>query len=254
MEIVGHGFLARHFRPIANRHPRTVVLAVGVSAANHTEASGFDREAAVLYRVIERCAATGSRLVFFSTAAAGMYAADNGEPGCEDAPVYPPTTYGRHKLALETVLIASGVDCLVLRLSHVVGPGQAAHQLLSGLASQLQAGEVRVLLGATRDLIDVTHVVSITDALLTAGVNREVVNVASGHGIPVELIIRRLQLLLGVTARWTTVPGTPSQQVCTAKLRSLVPEVDRMGFGPDYYRVVLDRYAPGYRRVDGTQR
>src|SRR4051812_30098309 len=103
MQIIGRGFLAGHLRPITAAHPGVVVLAAGVSAANDTSQHDFDREATLVYQAIRRCSASGERLLFFSTAAAGMYSVP-GEPGREDGPVLPATPYGRHKLALEAVL------------------------------------------------------------------------------------------------------------------------------------------------------
>ncbi|RKT55637.1 NAD-dependent epimerase/dehydratase family protein [Saccharothrix australiensis] len=246
MDIVGNGFLARHLAPLVGAHEGAVVFAAGVSAAAHTQPEGFDREARLLYDVIRRCGATGERLVYFSTAAAGMYAVPGAPPAREDGPVYPATVYGRHKLAMEAVLAASGVDHLVLRLSHVVGPGQARHQLLPALVAQVRTGAVRVFRGADRDLIDVADVVAVVGHLLATGVNREVVNVASGFPVPVERIVEGVQARLGLRATWAYEPGTRGQPVCTAKLRALVPAASGMAFGPRYFEAVLDKYVGAY--------
>jgi nucleoside-diphosphate-sugar epimerase len=241
MEIVGRGFLAGHLRSITPAHPRTVVLAAGVSAAGNTSHDEYGREAAVLYEVATRCAARGERLVFFSTASAGMYSVPGGI-GEEEGPVFPATPYGRHKLALETALASSTVDYLILRLAHVVGPRQPAHQLIPSLAAQVRGGEVSIMRGARRDLIDVDDVVRIIDELLTAGVSREVVNVASGVAVPVERIVDHLELRLGRSAARRYDDSPRAQTVSVEKLRKLAPCVDGMGFGPDYFKTVLDKY------------
>ncbi|WP_329580338.1 NAD-dependent epimerase/dehydratase family protein [Kitasatospora sp. NBC_01250] len=243
MDIVGNGFLAGHLAAMAERHSKVVVAAAGVSAAQHTAPEAFRREAALVRGLVDRCLCSGERLVFFSTASSGIYN-QPGSPGTEDGLVSPGTAYGRHKYSLEQELAASTVDCLILRLGHVVGPDQPAHQLLPALAAQVRSGRVRILSGARRDLIDVGDVVRIIDALLAAGVSRTTVNVASGHAVPVERIVERIQSRLGVTAEWSySAPGV-TQEICIAKLRRLVSAVDSMGFGPDYYRGVLDKYLP----------
>ncbi|MFC5183716.1 NAD-dependent epimerase/dehydratase family protein [Actinomadura harenae] len=241
MEIVGDGFLARHLKSIEGDHPGVVVAAAGVSAAGHTSEAEFSREATLVYDLVHRCAESGERLLFFSTASTGMYSVP-GEPGVEAGPVFPATPYGRHKLALESVLTASGIDHLILRLGHVVGPDQPPHQLLPALTAQVAAGSVRVFSGARRDLIDVADVVGIISQLLDAGVSRTRVNVASGFAVPIERIVRHLERRLGTTAEWHYQRRTMDQPVSIAKLRRLVPAVTGMGFGPEYHVSVLDRF------------
>ncbi|MET9535590.1 MULTISPECIES: NAD-dependent epimerase/dehydratase family protein [unclassified Streptomyces] len=241
MDIVGNGFLARSLRPIAHRHPDTVVLAAGVSWASGTSDADFAREAALLSEVADRCRAAGRRLLFFSTAATGMYGALDG-PGREDSPITPCTPYGAHKYALEQQLHASGADCLILRLGHLVGPGQPPHQLLPALVRQVREGSVRIQRGASRDLVDVDDVVTVIDRLLAQDLRGETVNVASGEAVPVEDIVDHLARRLGLEARREYRDTGAHHVISTEKLRALVPETAVMGFGPGYYRQVIDAF------------
>ncbi|GAA3772555.1 NAD-dependent epimerase/dehydratase family protein [Streptomyces phyllanthi] len=241
LKIVGNGFLARHLRAITPRHTDAVVLAAGVSWASHTSAADFARETDLVERTIRECRAAGRRLVFFSTASTGMYGTVNG-PGREDVPVTPCTPYGAHKLALEERLRACGVEFLALRLGHLVGPGQPPHQLLPTLLRQLREGAVFLHRGATRDLIHIDDVVTVVDRLLAAGLAHETVNVASGTAVPVERIVDHLEARTGLTARRVHLDLGRHHTISTDKLRALVPEVDAMGFGPDYHRGVLDDF------------
>jgi nucleoside-diphosphate-sugar epimerase len=239
MEIVGTGFLARQLQPLSGTHGDVVVLAAGVSSAVCDSAADFAREQALLGLVARRCRETRRQLVFFSTASTGMYGAANGA-GREDVPVTPQTPYGAHKLALEEQLREAGTDFLVLRLGHVTGPGQPAHQLLPSLTRQVRAGRVKVQCGATRDLIGGCDVVAIIGMLLAADVRNQTVNVASGWDVPVERIVDYLAHRLGQDPEREYVPGGRRNQVSAAKLRALVPAVDQLGFGDDYYLRVLD--------------
>lgn len=244
MEVIGSGFLARNLATLATSHPRVVVAAFGVSIAAGIPEADFAREATRLYELISRCERRQERLVFFSTAAAAMYSIP-GEPGTEDGPVFPSTAYGRHNLALEAVLAASSVDYLVLRLTHVVGPAQHAQMLVPGLVRQIQSGVVRLYRGAWRDIIDVADVVTVVDRLLTAGVTRTVVNVASGTAVPIERLVDHVEAELGVRADREYVSAVASQPVSVARLRRLVPEIARIGC-EDYYRRVLSKYVWEY--------
>ncbi|WP_030241082.1 NAD-dependent epimerase/dehydratase family protein [Streptomyces sp. NRRL S-350] len=244
MEIVGSGFIATSLAPLAGAHPGVVAAAFGVSFASGVPEADFTREAERLYELVRRCERRGEKLVFFSTASPAMYAVP-GEPGREDGPVFPSTAYGRHNLALETVLAASGIDHLVLRLAHLVGPGQPAHLLVPSLVRQIRSGTVRLHRGARRDLLDVADLVTVLDRLLASGVNRTVVNVASGTAVPIERLVDHIEAGLGVRAVREYVSATVSQPVSTAELHRLVPEIARIG-SADYYRRVLDKYIGEY--------
>src|SRR5215472_10432495 len=241
MEIIGRGFLARHLQPLAHRHPHAVALAAGVSSTRTTSPAEFAREEALVRAAAERCRTTGRRLLFFSTASAAVYGSGAGA-GREGRPLVPANPYGAHKLALEEQLRGSGADYLVLRLGHLVGPGQPAHQLLPTLMRSVREGRVRVLKGADRDLIAVPDVVMIIDLLLARGVSRETVNVASGTAVPVDAIVGHLELLLGTVADREYEHGGARHRVSIDKLRRLVPETRELGFGPDYYRGVVESF------------
>ncbi|WP_251094249.1 NAD-dependent epimerase/dehydratase family protein [Streptomyces sp. Caat 7-52] len=243
MRIVGHGFLARHLSPLRDAHDGVVLLAAGVSWAAGTSEAEFAREADLVRRELRACRAEGSRLVFFSTASTGMYGADDCR-GREDEPVVPCTPYGRHKHGLEEEIRASGADHLILRMGHVVGPGQPAHQLLPSLIRQVRAGEVVIHRGAARDLIDIDDVVALVGRLLTLGTSRDVVNIASGVPVPIEAVVERIEQRLGTTAVRGYVDGhRGNHRVSTARLRRLAgPAYTR--FDADYHRRVLDKYVP----------
>ncbi|MFE6104081.1 NAD-dependent epimerase/dehydratase family protein [Streptomyces laurentii] len=246
MEIVGHGFLARNLRPISDRHPDTVVLAAGVSWASGTSDADFAREAELLADTADDCRRTGRRLLFFSTAATGMYAAVDG-PGREDSVITTCTPYGEHKYRLEQQLQASGAEHLILRLGHLVGPGAPAHQLIPALVRQVLEGSVRIHRGAARDLIDVRDVVTIIDRLLAQDLRGTIVNVASGEAVPVESIVAHLAGRLGVDVERDVRDVPVAQHVISIdKLRALMPETSALGFGPGYYRGVLDDFLATY--------
>ncbi|MGW4644198.1 NAD-dependent epimerase/dehydratase family protein [Sphaerisporangium sp. NPDC004334] len=247
MEIVGRGFVARNLEPIAGSHPGTVVFAAGVSSGSNASMEDFAREATMLYEVVERCRARGRRLVYLSTASKGMYGT-HGPPGRERGPVFPSTPYARHKLAMEAVLRDSGLDHLVLRLTHLVGPHQRPHQFPPALVRQILSGTVYIHRGVCRDLIDIADVVMCLDRLLALGVRREVVNVGSGVAIPVQTVVAHLEGRLGVVAdkRLVEVRDEGRHEISIAKLTELVPEVKLCGFGPGYYAGVFEKYLPGY--------
>ncbi|MCU7825075.1 NAD-dependent epimerase/dehydratase family protein [Kitasatospora sp. DSM 101779] len=245
MEIIGRGFLAGHLAPLAHEHADAVALAAGVSWASGTSTADFERERHLFHQVLDRCRASGRTLIFFSTASAGVYGADR--PGREDDAVTARSAYGAHKLGMERELLESGADFLVLRLGHLVGRGQPAHQLLPTLVASLGTGRIAIQRHATRDVIDVAHVVAVIDLLLRRGIRRETLNVASGTAVPVEHVVDHLEFRLGLSVDRRYEDTGTSHLVSVDKLHSLLPEVRGFGFGPAYYRTVLDAYLAGTR-------
>ncbi|HEY3610777.1 MAG TPA: NAD-dependent epimerase/dehydratase family protein [Pseudonocardiaceae bacterium] len=255
MDVVGRGFLAHYLMAaFPQRYPDVTVIAAGVTKTLAASVADFDREAELVYEVARRCRWQGRRLVFFSTSSDGMYGAPD-SPGHEDGPVFPTTPYGRHKLAIEAVLARCGARWLALRLSHVVGSGQQPHQLVPALASQIRTGVVSVHRNVYRDLIDVRHVVAAVDRLLAHEVTDQIVNVATGYPERVERVVTEVERRLGITARREIVdkPGAVRTVISTARLRTVMPEWDELGFGPNYLPMLLDRYVgPVHTRDDAV--
>ncbi|CAL9624676.1 NAD-dependent epimerase/dehydratase family protein [Streptomyces sp. NPDC003781] len=247
VEIVGQGFLADHLSALSHTHDDVTVLAAGVSSASVDSADAFRREADLVRATTRRCRAEGRTAVFFSTASHALYGGCDG-PADEDHP-RPVSPYGWHKLGLEREVADSGASCLILRLSHVVGPRQRPHQLLPALVGQVASGNVRVFTGARRDLVDVTDVVACLDALLTEGVRDDVFNVAAGTPYAVEHIVRGIERQLGRRARWDLVdrPAVRGGRgaVSLDRLRRRVGQRAPAG-GPAYLERLLEQYTTAY--------
>ncbi|MGW2748419.1 NAD-dependent epimerase/dehydratase family protein [Streptomyces sp. NPDC001450] len=250
MRIIGDGFLGRNLAAaFGDRFPDVTAIASGVSSTSTTTLAEYDREAQLLYDVLEGCAREGRRLLFFSTASFSMYGFPDGE-ATETDPVRPPNAYGRHKLALESVVRSSGTEHLILRLSHVVGRHQRSHQLLPTLVRHVAQGEVTVHQGAHRDLLDVRDLLHAVGRLLADGITGEVLNVASGIPQPVESIVTAIEQRLGIAARRVIRPGSPAiTRASVGRLRGLVPDFRAATAEGDYLRALLDTYLPYYTAI-----
>jgi nucleoside-diphosphate-sugar epimerase len=245
MHIVGNGLIARHLRPLRDRHSGVTVLAAGVPRHGLPESENA-REAALVRETIARCRADGHLLVFFSTTS--MYGGP-GNRGREDEPVVASTAYGQHKLDLETLIRDSGAEHLILRLTQVVGPEEPEFRLLPALMKQLCTGHIKVHRDARRDLLYITDVVAGLDGLLSARPKNETVNVASGDCVPIGRIIDHLEERLGVTAERQIFAEGVAYCSSVEKLRAAVPEVARLGFAPGYHLHAIDRYLEDARSV-----
>lgn len=205
MTVIGTGMLAR---ALAGLPGAGAVIAAGVSDSACADPAAFAREAAVVARHL------GPHAVYLSSTAA----AD------------PATPYTRHKAAMEAMVLGAGG--LVVRLPNVVGPGQAAHQLVPALVRQIRAGLVRVFAGAVRDLVGAADVRGIVGELVADG-RAGTVEVGTGHPPTAAEVVAELQVILGTGA--VVVAGPPVAN-------PPMPTYPWPAFGPGYWRRVLREY------------
>ncbi|CAM3750507.1 NAD-dependent epimerase/dehydratase family protein [Kibdelosporangium persicum] len=224
-----------------DRHPDVVVIAAGVSSTSARSLAEFARERELVRDVLRKCSMFGKTVVFLSTASHAMYGSTT-DPVSENTSVRPVSPYGRHKRGLEQLVMESDVDWLILRISHVIGPGQPAHQLLPALIEQIRSGAVVVHTGAHRDLIDVADLIDCVDALLRRDVRQEIVHVASGRANSIEWIVEALEHRLETHAERLFVPGPVVRTlVSTDKLRGFAPDIVARTDEPRYPEHLLDR-------------
>jgi nucleoside-diphosphate-sugar epimerase len=115
-------------------------------------------------RLIDAClqADARPRIVFCSTVVTGD---PHGGVLTEDAPLPVETPYGRSKQEGERIVLESGLPAVVVRPSHVYGPGGwYAHELIARLR---QPGRLAVI-GSGQNVWDVVHVDDVAAALVLA--------------------------------------------------------------------------------------
>ncbi len=108
-------------------------------------------------------AATGPRVVFASTVVTGDA---HGRLLTEQEPLPVETPYGRSKQEGERLVLSSGLPAVVIRPSHVYGPGG---WYVDELISQLRQPGRFAVIGSGENLWDVVHVEDVASALRLAG-------------------------------------------------------------------------------------
>jgi nucleoside-diphosphate-sugar epimerase len=242
--VVGSGMVARAFQTAAVDLPDAVICASGVADSRCTDIGAFERERALVADLAERATASGSVLVYLS--GAPVYGPGDAVHAETDDPA-PVSPYGRHKLACEQLVAASGASFLVLRLPNIVGTGGNPSQLVPSLVAQAASGLVTLREGASRDLLDVMDLVAIVALLLRAQVTDVVVNVASGVSTPIERLAEQVAAILGVSPAVEIVGGGDRQAFSTDLVRSLVPQYPT--FDAAYPARVLGRHVPSIHRA-----
>lgn len=137
---------------------------------------------------------------------------DAGEmPLAESAEQRPHSVYAASKVAQEFVALeafrSSGVRILATRSFNHSGPGQAERFVMPALVRRALAartsGERGLAIGNTTTVRDFLHVRDVARAyadLLERGTPGEVYNVASGRGVDVGTLAKRVLALVGVDA------------------------------------------------------
>jgi NDP-hexose 4-ketoreductase len=244
LEVVGTGMIARAFASESAELPDAIVCASGVADSRCTDPAAFLRERELVRDLLERAAGRGVPLIYFS--GAPVYGPSAGARA-ETSPVAPQTAYGRHKVACEELITASGSRYLVLRLPNVVGPIGHPNQLVPSLVAQIAAGRVVVRIGATRDLLDVNDLVRIVGALIRQGTTGVTLNVASGLSTPVGQLAEQIAAILDVSPRIEREEGGDPQEFSTLRIRGLLADYPR--FDPLYPATVLARHVPSIHRA-----
>jgi nucleoside-diphosphate-sugar epimerase len=154
---------------LARERPRCVIHLAAEIASQRSESKVREVNVEGTRRLLDACLslagddpAAGPRVVFSSTVVTGEAA---GALLTEARPLPVRTPYGRSKQECERMLLDSGLPVVVLRPSHVYGPGGwYAHELIPRLR---QPGRFAVI-GRGENMWDVVHVDDVVGALALA--------------------------------------------------------------------------------------
>ncbi|MHB8531989.1 MAG: NAD-dependent epimerase/dehydratase family protein, partial [Solirubrobacteraceae bacterium] len=150
---------------LAQARPDCVIHLAAEIASQRSERKLREVNVAGTERLLAACTALGEpgpRFVFSSTVVTGDA---RGELLSEERPLPVQTPYGRAKQEGERMVLASGLPAVIVRPSHVYGPGGwYAQELLPRLR---QPGRFAVI-GSGANLWDVVHVHDVAAALVLA--------------------------------------------------------------------------------------
>ena len=167
-------------------------------------------------RLVQACVESGvGRLVFASSAS--VYGVQNYFPVAEDAPNWPISAHGIHKLAVEKFLWLAHqqqqLDVRILRLANPYGPGQSitGRQGFVAIAiGSLVRGDALTVRDGGRMVRDFIYIEDATEALVLAGLRESlplVLNIGTGEGHSLREVVDLIEQLSGRAIR--TVDAAP---------------------------------------------
>ena len=247
--ILGTGMLAAAMAVHADILHDAIVFARGVSDSSTVDASAYQREAGLLDAALRDARTTGTRLVYFSSA--GAVHGSTAEVRDEATPLRPTTDYGRHKVAMEERIRASGARYLIVRFANLVGPRQNRAQLVPSLVRQALDGQVTIQRHASRDLLDVDDAARLVAEVLRRDGDHEVIQVVSGQSTPVGDILTHIASILDTQPSISIVEAGSPQRFDQRRLSA------RLGSRAEELRTrpveeVLARHVPGLAAAMGS--
>jgi GDP-4-dehydro-6-deoxy-D-mannose reductase len=149
---------------------------------------------------------------------AEVYGTGPAKPLAETDPPAPQSPYAASKVGTEVAGLEAwrraGLRVVIARPFTHTGPGQRPPYVVPSFVERLLAakasGSPQVATGnlePVRDLLDVRDVVEAYIRLLTSGVPGETYNIASGKGIALRDLFRRVAALIGVAAEPVADPS-----------------------------------------------
>ncbi|RSM86877.1 NAD-dependent dehydratase [Kibdelosporangium aridum] len=183
----------------------------------------------------------GTRLVVMGSA--GEYGVvPVGTPVSEDSPTVPVATYGITKLASTSMVSASNLDAVSLRVFNPIGPGVGADTVLGRAAASIRTalrdGQNKILLGpldSYRDFVDVRDVASaIATVALADEVLYPVLNVGSGHAVLIRDAVKLLAEVAGFTGEISEADPPVHRSGAVTWIAADISRLTALGWRPQH--------------------
>lgn len=236
MKIVGRGLIGSAFIASRIEDEDLVLIASGVSNSSEVCLSAFQRER----QVIERCLNEGDFKTVFFISSCSVRQKNT-------------TPYVRHKLAMEELVMNSGIDYYIFRLPQVVGQARNNTLVSYFLDSILSGVPIRLNISAKRYLIAVSDVVRVADMVYkTSSKKNIIIDVAPKFSISALDIYSEIMKIVGVNSiNVTLITAQDFYAVDTSLLESIILPGDDL-FNEDYSYAVLRREVPSMLALRGT--
>lgn len=226
--VIGSGLIGRAFFRTFLLDRRTVIFASGVSHSKGSNAAEFARERTLLQRSLK--ANAGMLFVYFSTCS-----------------VYDPTEcespYVKHKLAMEAVVMDLSSNYLIFRVSNVVGHSDNPTTIFNFLVQHIRnESPFDLWKEATRNIIDVQHVVEIVTFCIRAHNGAgQIINIANPFHYKVLDIARKMESYFKKAGNFRLIDAGSSFRIDTGISDHVAKQIG-ITFEGDYIGRLLKKY------------
>lgn len=227
--VIGNGMVAKRFESYSQKDD-FIIFASGVSNSKNTDLTAYQREAALLEKLIAEY--PGKTLVYFSTCS--LY--DPGEKG---------SLYYLHKLRTEAFIRREVDRYTIFRVSNIVGRSGNPNTVLNFFYYHLlHKINFDLWNNTSRNLIDMDDMFAIADHILQNGTYpNQVVNIANPVSNNVKEIIEALESVLQLKGNYISIPRGHHFEIDISLILPVI-ETLRIPFGEDYLTNLIKKYYP----------
>lgn len=220
--IIGNGLIGKALFRIDNND--CLFFASGVSNSLETRVSEYLREKNLLIKYLK----TRKFLIYFSSCSIFDKSLVN-------------TPYVNHKKEME-FLVTSCNKYLIIRLPQVVGHTYNPHTLTNYLYNKICNQETfEIWNNAKRNLIDVDHVVDVTEYMVNNIDSNVVKTIANTNLVNVIEIVKQFELIIGKKANYNLI-NKGNDFLLSNTLNPLIYQKLKIEFNSDYLGKLLIKY------------
>lgn len=176
--IIGRGLLAKALNVLDK--PNYLFFASGVSNSNETNESEFKRERDLLLSTLKKHL-NKDLFLYFSTCS--IYDTSVNQ-----------RLYVKHKMEMEKLIVNSGVNFLILRVSNLVGEGGNPNTVMNYFVNAVKGEQqFNIWENATRNLLGVGHMVFILKDVMNKNNKNQIIDIAYHKSFKVLDIIKEIE-------------------------------------------------------------
>ena len=189
--IIGNGLVARAFETYRDDE-KVVIFASGVSDSKNSTAEGFERETRLLTHAIHNN--KDKTLIYFGTTSVN-------DPDLANS------AYVQHKLAMEGLILLSGISFHIFRLPNLAGSSNNPNTVLNFLYACVENDKPFDLwVQSERNIIDIDDVYKTAHYIIQQAVfTNKIVNIANAKNYPVKYIVSCIETFCGKKALYREV-------------------------------------------------
>jgi nucleoside-diphosphate-sugar epimerase len=221
--VFGNGLLASELKNDINLSSH--FFAAGVSDSVGASEEDYAREIIVLREWLKRL--PGKKITYFSSFAA----------------VSSDSRYAKHKRLVEEIIKNSCDKYNIIRLPQVVGISSNMTLVSFLVRSIIKGHELKIQLKARRRLIGVEDVARLARQIARSGPEKLVVNVGPPHSISALEILKKVEEILSIDAKYSLVNGGDIQDAPLNDILTYLAASDPL-LAENYQNQVLLKYVP----------
>lgn len=225
--VIGNGMIATRFSDYQN-DDHTIIFASGVSNSKNMVESHFEREVELIKKTLVDH--PGKQFIYFSTCSVE-------DKELSNAP------YVIHKKKLEDLISKKVNSYIIFRVSNVAGMSNNPFTLLNYFVLNiLQGNPITVWENASRNIIDIDDVYTITDWIIKEKKNNNsIINIANPINYPVPEIVASIEQHFNKKATGNKVQRGDSYAIDISLIKPVINQLN-IQFNDDYLSSLLKKY------------